>query len=567
MYAIQEIPGRGRGMIALETIPRGTRILSEEPIITSLSYTRDLSGARNSIFQQVNALSDTQRQAFFSLHNIHPYNNPLEQSFGIFRSVALPLEDSAGDEMGGIFLDGCRINHACDNNAQKSWNTSINRHTVHALQDIQKGEEVTIYYFGVDKIRADRQQELQARFGFTCTCRLCSLPPAMSKKSDQRITEIRRLHDLMEVFMTGLNPPPLSILRLFENIVRLYNEQRPGHPGLSCTYFDAAQVAITHGDLARGRVFARRAVEEWTVSLGSDSPSVIQYGHLARDLPKHVLYARLSNMWKTAVDDVPHGLVDPSDEFEDWLWRRETRTQPASMPSQQQRLQLADLRNRTTFPNFNSLPHEYDIDDNFFSIVNNGSRMGSSTYRPRRHWCFLAEITITDVGYFVRRNLHVTDRDGETVLLAFHTDGRGSEMDPWLLRQGYTVAILYAEYHQFAFSPPGIRLEDSGTIKIFPMSLKELLALSDRIQEFSQLLDGGQRRCHGCGKTSTSLNRCARCSLFWYCDKNCQTTGWHQKGHKVDCKQLKDDDLRAMFLLNWDSLDDFVTFPLRANIT
>jgi SET domain-containing protein len=51
-----------------------------------------------------------------------------------------------GDDVreAGIFLDACRINHACDNNAQKSWNENIKRHTIHALRDIEKDEEITI---------------------------------------------------------------------------------------------------------------------------------------------------------------------------------------------------------------------------------------------------------------------------------------------------------------------------------------------------------------------------------------------------------------------------------------
>lgn len=34
MYALQDVPGKGKGLVAIEKIPKGTRILSEEPIIT-----------------------------------------------------------------------------------------------------------------------------------------------------------------------------------------------------------------------------------------------------------------------------------------------------------------------------------------------------------------------------------------------------------------------------------------------------------------------------------------------------------------------------------------------------
>ena len=34
MYALQDVSGKGKGLVAIEKISKGTRILSEEPIIT-----------------------------------------------------------------------------------------------------------------------------------------------------------------------------------------------------------------------------------------------------------------------------------------------------------------------------------------------------------------------------------------------------------------------------------------------------------------------------------------------------------------------------------------------------
>jgi hypothetical protein len=107
------------------------------------------------------------------MHNIHSYKNAAEQYLGIIQTNSLPAE--ADEDEGGIFLEACRINHACDNNAQKNWNENIKRHTVHALRDISENEEITIYYLGMDKKREDRREALHAKFSFTCLCRLCSL--------------------------------------------------------------------------------------------------------------------------------------------------------------------------------------------------------------------------------------------------------------------------------------------------------------------------------------------------------------------------------------------------------
>ena len=157
------------------------------------------------------------------MHNIHLYGKAAEQYLGIIRTNSLPVETD-GDK-GVIFLEACRINHACDNNAQKNWNENIKRHTVHALRDICKGEEITIYYLGVDKNREDRREAFQAKLGFTCLCRLCSLPPEQSQESDRRLEEIYRLDGLIgQGGVDGILSSPLRTLRYVDQQVRLYND-------------------------------------------------------------------------------------------------------------------------------------------------------------------------------------------------------------------------------------------------------------------------------------------------------------------------------------------------------
>ncbi|RDL41600.1 Uncharacterized protein BP5553_01579 [Venustampulla echinocandica] len=157
--------------------------------------------------------------------------------------------------------------------------------------------------------------------------------------------------------------------------------------------------------------------------------------------------------------------------------------------------------------------------------------------------------------------MDIQDVDGKTVPLFFYTEGRGRELAPSLVQKGYTVAILYAQHHAFLFSNPGIRHEKPSNIKIFPLSLNKLLSLSDGVQKFSVEFNG-TRTCHGCDKKAASLDKCGRCSLFWYCNKDCQSVGWNEKGHKADCKHLKDADLKGLFSLDWDKFEGHVGFPL-----
>ncbi|KAI0438720.1 heterokaryon incompatibility protein-domain-containing protein [Xylaria telfairii] len=387
MCTLKDVPGKGKGLVATEKIFKGTRILSEEPIITIASNGMNSEQLQLSIYQQVASLSEHQQRAFLSMHNIHPYENAAGQYLGIFKTNSLPAE-AVGDK-GAIFLEACRINHACDNNAQKSWNENIKRHTVHALRDIDKGEEITITYLGPLKNRKTRQKTLQERFGFTCLCRLCSLPPEQSQESDRRLEEIHRLDGVIN--QLGIEG------------VHLYRDQGREDVGFAEAFVNAAQLAIANSDLARGRIFAERAASIWKTTVGGDDTQAIKHEALAQDPSEYELYGA-SMKWKTKVDEVPQGL-EPSD-FEDWLWRREKLTG------------LGNLRRRANFPGFIDLPDENAIDPEFYQSSNTGS------YRPRRHWCFLGEIV--DFTTLIRLQIGIKDVDDTTIQLYFYTDNRGN---------------------------------------------------------------------------------------------------------------------------------------------
>ncbi|KAI0145065.1 hypothetical protein GGR57DRAFT_517725 [Xylariaceae sp. FL1272] len=361
-------------------------------------------------------------------------------------------------------------------NCQKSWNKNIKGHTVHALRDIDEGEEITIYYLGSDKGRDARNEDLKRKFAFTCSCRLCSLPSDQSKASDKRLERISELDELLsQGGPMMIWSSPLQMLRY-----------GPYDIGLPRAFFDAAQIVLYNGDLARGRIFLERAISGWRCSGGDDDERVLQHGYLVHDPSQLPMYG-LSSKWKTSMDEVPSGL-DP-DAFEDWLWKRDMTGRPGR-PSA--------LHNRSIFPSFSELPDD----------------------------CSLWTISL------FRLYMSIRDMDDLELPLSFYTDDRGSEMDSTLVRKGYTVATIDAHRHAFAFDKPGIRLENSDMIKIFPISLQGLIQVT------------GQRLCHGCDKRSAPMHYCAKCRLFWYCDKTCQAIGWIEKKHKSTCKLLRDPNVK-----------------------
>ena len=51
IYSLQGVPGKGKGLVAIKKISKGTRILSEEPIITIPSNKLNIEQLQISICQ------------------------------------------------------------------------------------------------------------------------------------------------------------------------------------------------------------------------------------------------------------------------------------------------------------------------------------------------------------------------------------------------------------------------------------------------------------------------------------------------------------------------------------
>jgi len=79
-----------------------------------------------------------------------------------------------------LFPLTARINHSCRPNAQIRGQEFVDcRIDLVALDDVQKGEEITISYvatgFGVGRKRKhQRRRELAAKYLFHCNCAECS---------------------------------------------------------------------------------------------------------------------------------------------------------------------------------------------------------------------------------------------------------------------------------------------------------------------------------------------------------------------------------------------------------
>jgi len=225
------------------------------------------------------------------------------------------------------------------------------------------------------------------------------------------------------------------------------------------------------------------------------------------------------------------------------------------------------LRDEQAFPSFQKCPHENGVPATYYRQ----SEVGA--YHPIRHWCFLGEIT--DKLVFIRLCLTVKDKRGQKVSANFHLDSVGGPRMftpgmsnfpvhpniPQSLTEGNTIAILYAQQHNFMDGSIGFRIEEADFVQFFPCTLERLLALSDRILTGVSQSDGVQT-CNKC--KATASQRCSRCHTTWYCSKDCQLSDWSAGGHKKDCKLLK--QVGTLMRQDWEHFKEhghkYYSFPL-----
>ncbi|KAL8377237.1 hypothetical protein RB595_008085 [Gaeumannomyces hyphopodioides] len=262
LVEILEIPGRGKGVVAIKDIRSGTRVLCEEPLLVSECHP-DPATLNNLIATKLRQMPVERRREFLSLHNNEP-GGPYPLA-GIFDANSIPN----GDE-GAVYATVCRLNHSCLPNCMTAWNTILQRQTVHAVRNIRRGEELTLQYYNAP--HESRRAYLHRHFGFWCDCPTCAQPRGELALSDVRRLRIDRLFE--EISDAGrVRSDPNGVLldcRALWGLVRAeYCGAVMGIEAHAC--YVAAQVCQAHGDCARASKFAALACLARAACEGADS--------------------------------------------------------------------------------------------------------------------------------------------------------------------------------------------------------------------------------------------------------------------------------------------------------
>lgn len=158
LYDIRESPGKGLGSFATRDIPRGTRILSERPLLSIDKHPYLISDLEAAFAK----LSQSDQKKFFGLHSNHgqdPKYYPSETYPSIpareKRRIQEQHEARIGKEKSllsifqtncmekgegaGVFYEAARFNHSCMPNAHFAWNADIGMETIHTTKDVEAG--------------------------------------------------------------------------------------------------------------------------------------------------------------------------------------------------------------------------------------------------------------------------------------------------------------------------------------------------------------------------------------------------------------------------------------------
>ncbi|GAB1320204.1 hypothetical protein MFIFM68171_10414 [Madurella fahalii] len=285
-YKVQEIPGKGMGVVATEHIRRGDLIIAN-----TLSLLIDLEAyslPKDEYLQleaaAVDHLPSAHRAALLALSTHDEANLPHAEhidklidtnSFNIYPDDG---DEEGSDTMFGVFPEISRMNHDCRPNADYRFDRDTLAQYVTALRDIFPGEEITLTYIDPEMKRAARMKKLHNNWGFKCTCPLCTLDKHRADASDARIAQIGWLWD--ETREERGSP------EMAELIISLY-EQEKLWGKIPAAYYFAATEYNGAGDPWTAMKYAHLAIEVGIPSLGVNSHHVKDMAKLAADPWKH----------------------------------------------------------------------------------------------------------------------------------------------------------------------------------------------------------------------------------------------------------------------------------------
>lgn len=235
-FCIHIIDGCGLGVVAKCQISAGERILAEKPVFLVSAQEMKATATRGQAAQdlliegKLEQLRSEEQEAFWSLSDCR-CGSGKKSAFGVWQTNAIATGQNLAHTKNGLYFVGCRFNHSCKPNVNRCWIPELGSEVFHVTQDIEPGEELTIYYVDPTASISERQALLKQAFNFTCACQSCSLQGEHRSASEKLRGEYRehdaKLKEALEI-SGDLETAMSSVWRMIEVI----EEEFDGDPHL-----------------------------------------------------------------------------------------------------------------------------------------------------------------------------------------------------------------------------------------------------------------------------------------------------------------------------------------------
>lgn len=215
---LDNLPGRGIGVIATRLIPAGSIILKEKAILTVPEPLNKaiIPDFITNLVDHYTKLPSAVRQQLLGLHAytrpaqdkaIHDFLdagsgdlNLTEQQIDFvvrLHSIFATNSFETTPSTRSLYLGASRFNHSCVPNCDydHTLEGSMTAITVCSSRDIQPDEEITLPYLNIYEPRDQRQACTNLIWGFSCNCPACDVadPTVDTIAHEQRLAEYRQL--------------------------------------------------------------------------------------------------------------------------------------------------------------------------------------------------------------------------------------------------------------------------------------------------------------------------------------------------------------------------------------
>ncbi|KAI1375495.1 SET domain-containing protein [Hypoxylon crocopeplum] len=191
-YKMADIPGKGKGLVATRRINRTEVIMADwASVVVDLNFPISVRRAQgyHLLHRAADQLSDPDRVLQLARNSA----SSADIMEDVLRTNAFSFS-LYGEPHMALYPEVSRINHACRPNAFIRFTPTSLAVSIVALRDIEPGEEINITYVPMGKTREERQAGL-LKWGFNCTCALCTASKAEVAASDYRRTKIKKLRE------------------------------------------------------------------------------------------------------------------------------------------------------------------------------------------------------------------------------------------------------------------------------------------------------------------------------------------------------------------------------------